>query len=383
MENNLPIYDFYFDATLMKGVTGISLVSSPAIDIEAIQFNEDKIEVQEWKLASEDKRILVSPVLIPNKLIPRKNIQGGPAYVRASAEVIEMALENYMTNGYQNNSKLQHNEDIQGVTFFQHWIVEDPNNDKANALGFKDLPKGTWMAYAKLSEELWNDYVKTGEVKGFSIDAMLGVQLSNNNDIKLNKEENMDKDVIKQIVLEAMQEFKLAEQPIKTTVESVKMKFDIMVDGTAMYYADSFDMGSIVYNMDDSIAASVEFEYEGNSYETDETGAINSIEPIEVEKTEVEMEDITPSDVKPADVAPSTDVVSADWQAKLDEKDAKIAELEAQINKMEADLVKSKEEQVMLSKETPASSGIKNVPVGVKFEDMTPLEQYRELKRRG
>jgi hypothetical protein len=44
-------------------------------------------------------------------------------------------------------------------------------NDKANELGF-DVPVGTWMLSMKVDNDtIWNDFIKTGKVKGFSIDS--------------------------------------------------------------------------------------------------------------------------------------------------------------------------------------------------------------------
>ena len=39
-----------------------------------------------------------------------------------------------------------------------------------------DLPIGTWMVSMKVNnDEVWNDYVKTGLVKGFSIEDILKI----------------------------------------------------------------------------------------------------------------------------------------------------------------------------------------------------------------
>lgn len=45
----------------------------------------------------------------------------------------------------QNNATLEHDEKVGDTTYFESWIVEDPANDKANALGFKDIVKKTWF----------------------------------------------------------------------------------------------------------------------------------------------------------------------------------------------------------------------------------------------
>jgi hypothetical protein len=51
--------------------------------------------------------------------------------------------------------------------------------DKSVAMGFKDLKKGRWMICVKVADhEFWNDYVKTGEVRGFSIEGAFAQSLA-------------------------------------------------------------------------------------------------------------------------------------------------------------------------------------------------------------
>ena len=68
-------------------------------------------------------------------------------------------------------SNINHsNFTIDGVTVIESWLIEDPENDKSRALGFKAFPKGTWFATYKIdNKELWQG-IKNGEVKGFSIE---------------------------------------------------------------------------------------------------------------------------------------------------------------------------------------------------------------------
>jgi len=79
--------------------------------------------------------------------------------------------EKYMIQGFQNNSSLQHQEVLNDITLTQTWIIDDNKNDKSNTMGFKSLPAGTWFGIMKINnEDVWEHYVKTGEVKGFSVE---------------------------------------------------------------------------------------------------------------------------------------------------------------------------------------------------------------------
>ena len=60
--------------------------------------------------------------------------------------------------------------EINNLTVVESWIVEDTEMDKSKKYGLS-VPKGTWMISMKVeNQEVWNDYIKTGKVKGFSIE---------------------------------------------------------------------------------------------------------------------------------------------------------------------------------------------------------------------
>jgi hypothetical protein len=72
--------------------------------------------------------------------------------------------------GYQNNATYEHKESVDGLTLVESWIIDSKQNDKSNHFSM-DLPEGTWMGAIKVNNDvLWEDYVKTGQVKGFSIE---------------------------------------------------------------------------------------------------------------------------------------------------------------------------------------------------------------------
>jgi hypothetical protein len=46
-----------------------------------------------------------------------------------------------------------------------------------------DVPVGTWMGSVKVdNDEVWNDYVKSGKVKGFSIEGYFADKLERPNE---------------------------------------------------------------------------------------------------------------------------------------------------------------------------------------------------------
>ena len=60
------------------------------------------------------------------------------------------------------------NSMIEDVYLAENWIVDEPKNDKSNIFGYS-LEKGSWFGLFKINNEsFWNDYIKTGKVKGVS-----------------------------------------------------------------------------------------------------------------------------------------------------------------------------------------------------------------------
>lgn len=162
----MKVVELILDEEQDNFVEAISVVEFPAIEEDFVALKS-----QEYKFAEQDadKKILIGPVLIPNKPIYRKNGEE-EYYIYFSRNTVQKASQLYLKHGNQGNSTLEHAEKVQGLTLVESWIVEDKANDKSNAFGM-DVPLGTWMGSVKVdNDEIWNDYVKTGKVKGFSIE---------------------------------------------------------------------------------------------------------------------------------------------------------------------------------------------------------------------
>tara|TARA_R100000935_G_scaffold56767_1_gene89134 strand:- start:888 stop:1490 length:603 start_codon:yes stop_codon:yes gene_type:complete len=149
-----------------SGVEAISVVENPAIESDFVA-----LQAQEIKLAtiSKDKKILLGALLIPNKPIYR-NSDEGEYYIFFSKDTIVKASQMYLRNGYQNKSTLEHAQALKGLTLVESWIVEDEVQDKSRKYGL-NVPVGTWMGAVKVNnDKIWDEYVKTNKVKGFSIE---------------------------------------------------------------------------------------------------------------------------------------------------------------------------------------------------------------------
>jgi len=166
------------------GVEAISVVENPAIESDFIALNNQEIKLAE---ISKEKRLLMGALLIPKKPIYRRNGED-EYYVFFSADTVLKASQMYLQNGNQSNSTLEHDANLKGLTLVESWIVEDKEKDKTALYGL-DVPVGTWMGSVKVeNDEIWNNYVKTGKVKGFSIEGYFADKMERPNDLSLIEE---------------------------------------------------------------------------------------------------------------------------------------------------------------------------------------------------
>ena len=151
---------------LDAGVEAISIVESPAIESDFVALKNQEIKLAE---VDKEKKILMGALLIPDKPIYRNGSEG-EYYIFFSKDTIVKASQMFLQNGNQSRSTLEHAQALNGLTLVESWIVENKAKDKTALYGL-DVPVGTWMGSVKVNnDDVWNEYVKTNKVKGFSIE---------------------------------------------------------------------------------------------------------------------------------------------------------------------------------------------------------------------
>lgn len=204
--NTYKVYDIVFDESNDYGLLGISFVDAPAIEQNFVYFSKET----ECKLfLNAERREIISPVLVPNQLIMRISPEGERYYVRCSKETIEKIARHYIAQQRVNNYSYMHewfdgDDDVEyedtllkDVYTLAMWTIEDAKNDKANKVYGYHLPEGTLMVHLKIhNRKLWAK-IKSGEVKGLSIEGFFrnvesdrvsyGKNKSQNNRQKMNK----------------------------------------------------------------------------------------------------------------------------------------------------------------------------------------------------
>ncbi len=167
-----------------NGIEAISIVESPAIEEDFVALKSQQVQFAE---VDKDKKILIGALLTPNKPIYRRNGED-EYYIYFSRDTVRKASQLYLQNNNQHNSTLEHEESIQGLTLVESWIVEDKEKDKS-VLYDMDVPLGTWMGTVKVeNDDIWNNYVKTGKVKGFSIEGYFADKMETPSDRGLSED---------------------------------------------------------------------------------------------------------------------------------------------------------------------------------------------------
>ena len=182
----MKLYELKIEDEGIDEVYAISLVESPAIESDWIFLNKDEIA---FAKVDNEQRILVGAVLIPEKKILRVDGEGNPYHVFFSKETVKKLAQNYLMKKYNDSATLEHDKKIKGVHLVESWIKEG-KLDKSNSYGL-NLPEGSWVGIMKVTDDkIWNDYVKTGRVKGFSVEALMESKL-----VKASQEIDLEKNI--------------------------------------------------------------------------------------------------------------------------------------------------------------------------------------------
>ena len=192
----------------------VSLVEDPAIESNFIALSKQKSSI---KLENE-KRLLIGAALVPNKPIYR-NVNGNEFYISFDETTIEKLAQDFLANDYQHNITVDHQQEANDIVIVESWI-KTSENDKSVSYGLNE-PIGTWFIGMKVNnDEIWQR-VKDGFYKGFSIEAVVGLdELINNNNLQL----AMDKefiDKLREIIYEAIGKSPKAEEIVAEVNEEV------------------------------------------------------------------------------------------------------------------------------------------------------------------
>jgi cell division protein FtsB len=362
--NDLPLYELVI-ANEEDGMFVCSLVDEPAIESDFVAFDKDK-QLVTLSIENEEQRLVLGAVMIPDRPIFRRFDNGVECYVLYKEDTIKQMVEKFFSNGFQNNTDINHNFEISDGVYLRQAFLKDSNMG-ISPRGFEELPDNTlFFEYHILNDEVW-EKVKSGEVNGFSLAGNFHLV-----EMKINKKENKEK---------------MKLNKIRTMLQKVLAQFGaISTDkGLLAYESDGElpEVGEIVAIVDEegneSKPEDGEYGLEDGTVIVVAEGKVSEIripekpveepaqeEPVEAEDEEPEAEE-TPAE-EPAQSEPS---VSVDEVEALKER---IKNLEAEIARLEEENGELKERIAELEKEPAAE------PASETFEKVITVEKTGNKK---
>lgn len=186
---NLPNNGYYSEETKRKSeiayiisqqnMSSVSLMDEKQIECAFGDLCGFALENKGQSFAAlQEKRMIYTPLMIPNILIPRiDEVSQEKYYVKFTPETIEKIAQKFMIEQRLRDTNLEHTDKkFSDIVMVESWIIEG-EKDKAYELGFSpsDLPPGTWMGGYKVLDTpegnfVWDNYVKKGKVRGASVE---------------------------------------------------------------------------------------------------------------------------------------------------------------------------------------------------------------------
>lgn len=195
MNKDLPVYKAVINEDETLGVDAVALVDFPAIEKDFQTFSK---QVPLFKFSSEgDKRIASGPLMVADLPIYRRSKEKGEYYIVFDAQTIEAIVHRFFKNGYIFNVNVQHDNDqrVKDAYLFESYIINRERGVNPPK-GYEDLADGSWFGSYKIDdEELWNEFIKSGELRGFSVEGYFGEE-------KVEMEEEIDVNTLLQKVNE-------------------------------------------------------------------------------------------------------------------------------------------------------------------------------------
>ncbi len=280
---DLPIIELTLEE-LEQGIDATALVENPAIQRNWMAFKEHKS--YEFKTHNEDKRILAGALMVADFPMYR-NMNGKEFFVKFSSETIEQLADRMVLNNKLTAFNFEHDakKELADMHIQQFFIINTELGVNT-PIGFEELPNGSLFAFVKVNnEQVWNDYVKTGIVKGFSIEGNFATKEEFSEQTFLKEFQTIinmtDKKVatskLDELVAKAKSLFSEDVKAEEKKEEEVKMAEAMLTDGTKVMYEGELAEGTIVLLEDGTAAPDGEHTFEDGTVISIEGGQVVAV----------------------------------------------------------------------------------------------------------
>jgi hypothetical protein len=132
---------------------------------------ENKMTAQFKFYADKERRLISGGLMIADLPIYRKD-EMGEYYVVFDKEQIEKIAQRFFKKGYTHNVNMMHDSErqVNGVYMVESFIIDKTRGIRTPE-GYPTLTEGSWFGTFKVdNNEVWNDFIKSGVFKGFSVE---------------------------------------------------------------------------------------------------------------------------------------------------------------------------------------------------------------------
>ncbi len=187
-KENLPVYKITIDPEYSEngeelGIEQIAFTSTPAIKVMGMAFNS---QVKPMIFKDNVKYRIVAPALIPMEIYRKDDEDGKEYYVSFSKEEIEKIHAKFMRDmSNKDLFNLEHDTtETVPAYVLEAWIVDNPTKDKAYSSFGIEVPTGTLMVTAQVTDAEYYNHLVDNDQVGFSIEGYLGMKLKEQQQLK-------------------------------------------------------------------------------------------------------------------------------------------------------------------------------------------------------
>ena len=168
------IYKIKIDPTdQITGMDAISLVECTAVEVDFLKFSKE--EPKSLQFANEEKRIITGVALLADTPIYRVKPDGEEYYVVFDRETIEQLVTKYSKYMFNNFVNIEHSNQhfVDGMYMIESYLKNSERGIVPTE--FSEIPDGSWIVSYKVDNiDVW-EKIKSGEVKGFSIQGVFNL----------------------------------------------------------------------------------------------------------------------------------------------------------------------------------------------------------------
>ena len=189
-KDKIPTYTITIDPAYAEngedlGIEQIAFTSNPAIKVKGMAFNS---QAKPLFFNDELKYRITAPALIPMEIYRLDEDTDEEYNVKFTKEEIELIHGKFMQKMVNRDLfNLEHDQSMTVPAYvLEAWIVDNPKQDKAYSTFGIEVPEGTLMVTAQVTDKEYYAELVAQDQIGFSIEGYLGMKLKEQTKTKIN-----------------------------------------------------------------------------------------------------------------------------------------------------------------------------------------------------